>query len=103
MITENPSSPGNLTEYRICRDKMIHQLLIPQFQCHRQLQGVKGTKTQVERVTLYQQLGHGQFRFPDRENFQLPGRDVFSKLAQKYVCIVPVDGLRSYFDRKRRC
>jgi hypothetical protein len=30
-----PLSSGNLTKYRICRDKMIHQLLIPQFQRHR--------------------------------------------------------------------
>lgn len=46
--------------------------------------GLKGTKTQVECVTLYR-LGHGQFRFGYRESLQLPSRHVFAKLAQKYL------------------
>ncbi len=39
-----PLQSGNLTKYRICCDKMIPQLLIPQFQCHCQLKSIKGTK-----------------------------------------------------------
>jgi hypothetical protein len=90
-----PLKSGNLTKYRIRRDKMIHQLLIPQFQRHRELKSVQGTQTRDERVTFHQQFGPSKFRLPDRENFQFPGGDVSSKLAQKYVCIVAVNGLRS--------
>ena len=60
---------GNLTEYRIRRDKMIHQLLIPQFQRHRELKSVQGTQTRGERVTLHWQFGPSKFRLTDRENF----------------------------------
>ena len=59
-----PLPSGDLTKYRICRDKMIHQLLIPQFQRHCQLQSIKGAQTQFERVTLHQQLGRSKLRFP---------------------------------------
>ena len=52
-----PLESGNLTEYRIRRDKMIHQPLIPQFQRHRELKSVQRTQTRLERVTLNQQLG----------------------------------------------
>jgi len=40
-----PLQPGDLTKYRIRSDKMIHQLVIPQFQCHSQLKSVKSTQT----------------------------------------------------------
>ena len=63
-----PLKAGNFTQYRICRYKMIHQLLISQFQRQCQLQSVKGAQTQVERVALHQQLSRSKLRFPDREN-----------------------------------
>ena len=40
-----PLQRGNLAKYRISGDKMIQQLLIPQFQRDRQLKSIKGTKT----------------------------------------------------------
>ena len=83
-----PLQPGNLTKYRIGGDKMIHQFLIPQFQRHRQLESIKGTEAPVERVTLNQQLGRSELRFPDRENIQLASRDVSSKLAQEKLCVL---------------
>jgi hypothetical protein len=64
-----PLVSGNLTEYRIRRDKMIHQLLISQFQRHSELKSVQGTQTRGERVTLHQQFSPSKFRLPDRENF----------------------------------
>ena len=73
----------NFTEYRICGDKMIHQFLIPQFQRHCQLKGIQSAKTRVERIALDQQVSHGKLRFRHGENFQFPGHDVSSKLAQK--------------------
>ena len=98
-----PLQSGNLTKYRIRGDKMIHQLLIPQFQRHRELKSVQRTETRRERVTLHQQFGRSERRFSDRENLQLPVRDVSSKLTQEKFCVLPADGLRSHFDRKRRC
>lgn len=97
-----PLQPGNLTKYPISRDKMIHQLLIPQFQRHRQLESIKGTEAGVECVTLHQQFGRSELRFSNGENLQLASRDVSSKLAQENVCVLPADGLCSHFDRKRR-
>ena len=78
-----PFEAGNFTKYRICGDKMIHQLLIPQFQCDCQLKSVQGTKTRGKRITLNQQLGRSKLRFPDRENLQFPGRGIFPKLTQE--------------------
>jgi len=57
--------PGNFTKYRIRRDEIIHQLLIPQFQRYRKLQRVKGPQTQVQCVSLYQQVGPRKFGFSD--------------------------------------
>ena len=42
-----PPESGNLTGYRICRDKMINQLLIPQSQRHRELKSVQRTQTRT--------------------------------------------------------
>jgi hypothetical protein len=42
-----PLKSGNLTGYRICRDKMINQLLIPQCQRHRELKSVQRTQTRT--------------------------------------------------------
>lgn len=97
-----PLQPGNLTKYPISCDKMIHQLLIPQFQRHRQLESIKGAEARVECVTLHQQFGHSELRFSNGENLQLAGRDVSSKLAQEKVCVLPANGLCSHFDRKSR-
>ena len=55
LITKNPFESGNLTGYRICRDKMINQLLIPQCQRHRELKSAQRTQTRT--VTLHQQFG----------------------------------------------
>jgi hypothetical protein len=94
---------GNFTEYRICRDKMIHQLLIPQFQRYSELKSIQCTQTRGERVTLHQQLGSGKLRLSNRENFQSSSGDVSSKLTQKNVRVIAVDRLRSHFDRECRC
>ena len=59
-----PLESGNLTEYRIRRDKMIHQLLISQLQRHRELKGVEGTQTRGERVTVHEQFSPSEFRLP---------------------------------------
>ncbi len=40
-----PLQPGNFTKYRIGGNKMIHQFLIPQFECHGKLKSVKRTET----------------------------------------------------------
>src|SRR5215472_16866439 len=93
---------GNLTEYLVCGNKMIHQSSIPQFRRDCQLQGVKGAKTQVKRVALKQQFGHRKFRFRHRKNFQLPRYDVCSKLAQEHIGILTANGLSPYLDRERR-
>ena len=42
-----PLESGTLTGYRICRDKMINQLLIPQCQRHRELKSVHLTQTRT--------------------------------------------------------
>ena len=40
-----PLQPGNFTKYRISGNKMIHQLLVPQFQGDGQLESIKRTET----------------------------------------------------------
>ena len=74
---------------------MIHQLLIPQFQRHRQLESIKGTEAGVKCVTLHQQFGRRELRFSNGENLQLASRDVSSKLAQEKVCVLPADACQS--------
>jgi hypothetical protein len=39
-------------EYRIRSNKLIDQILIPQFYCNRELKRIESTEAQVERVTL---------------------------------------------------
>jgi hypothetical protein len=39
--------PGNITKYRISGNKMIHQLLVPQFQRDGQLESIKRTETRT--------------------------------------------------------
>lgn len=82
---------------------MIHQFLIPQFQRYCKLNGIQGTKTRVEGMTLDQRLGARSFPFADGENLKFSGGDVLLKLAQEYVRVLTIDGLGSHIDRERRC
>ena len=76
-----PLQPGNLTEYRISGNEMIHQLLIPQFQPYCKLKRIQGTKTRVERIALDQRLGNSKFPLADGEDLKFSNGDVSLKLA----------------------
>lgn len=49
-----PLQSSGLTEYRIRRDKMFDQFLIPQLQRNCKLKGIESTKARIERVALNQ-------------------------------------------------
>ncbi len=98
-----PLQSSDLTEYRIRCNKLIDQILIPQFQCNRKLKRIESTEARVERVTLNQGLRRRKLRFANRENFQFSTCDVSSKLTKKCVRVLAADRLRSNLDRKRRC